>query len=243
MTDQVDTETTNIFENEAVDNKAATDKVQEKTPDLDSIFKDKLEAIKGVNGEQKYKDVMTALDALKHTQDHVKTLEDENKALRESKTQSDTIEEALKRLSAKDTPTEKTNSEEIDAEKIKSLTAETIKELDAAKKRETNKDEVSKALIAKYGSSEKAKEVYLDKAKELGVSVDMLKSLAETSPKAVMAYFGSSTSDSTFSKESTINTQSLNNGKNEEIDYISLYTKAGNTSLDKWKEAGNTLGN
>lgn len=247
MTDQVTNEQDNsIFDDkDNADKSAAPDqsaKTSSNSPDIDAIFKDALDSITDTTGKPKYKDVITALGALKYTQEHIKTLEEENKAFKESKTQTDTVDEALKRMSAKDIPTEKTISEEINAEKIKELAAQTVQELDRGKLKAANKKAVSDALLQKYGDVEKAKQAYKDKASELGINVDMLMSIAETSPKAVLAYFGTTATNTSFSKESRVNTESLSrNTTDKEVDYSKIYTSSNSPALAKWQEVTKTL--
>lgn len=241
MTDQVTENnqeqevTGSIFQNSnAKDQKAASDhEAKSVTPDIDSIFKDKLGAIMDDKGEQKYKDVFTALDALKYTQDHVKTLEEENRRFREEATKNDTLQQALNNISAKDRP-EPTKSEGIDADKLKGMTLETLMEYERTKTEEKNKTEVSDALIKKYGDRSKAEKAYSDKAAELGIDLDTFVTLAAKSPKAVLSYFDTKTTIPNPSSGS-INSAALQGKPSEEIDYMAKYYSSSDNSLAKWR--------
>jgi hypothetical protein len=183
------------------------------TPDYNAIFKDKLAGITNDKGEQKYSDVFTALEALKVTQDHVRTLESENKDLRTNITKSETIEEALNRLTTnRDQNTDKTQGkQEIDVEELRRIAREENLLMTKEQQAIANKNAVSEALIKKYGEKEKAKKAFQDKADTLGISFDFLQDLASTSPKAVLAYFESQSTTNNTNKsfsQGTVNSES-----------------------------------
>ncbi len=248
MTDQVSTEET-IFNKEETtqvnDQKTVppTPGTKIDQPDFNAVFKDQLSGITDDNGEQKYKDVMTALEALKHTQQHVKTLEEENKQFRTAKTQQETLDTALQNISAKKEP-ETTKSEAIDAEQLKGMTLETLMEYEKSKAQEANKQTVSDSLVRQYGDIAKAKQAYSDKANELGINVETLVELAGQSPKAALAYFNSTSESVPSSTKGSINTQALTDtGKKDEVDYTARYFNTRSPSVDKWREAGGNLTN
>ncbi len=210
-------------------------------PDFNAVFKDQLTSITDDKGEQKYKDVMTALEALKHTQQHVKTLEEENQQFRQAKTQQETLDTALQNISAKKEP-ETTKSEAIDAEQLKGMTLETLREYEQGKAQEANKQTVSDALVKQYGDMNKAKQAYEEKATELGISVETLVELAGQSPKAALAYFSSTPTNIPTSTKGSINTQALSDtSPKESVDYTARYFNTRSPSVDKWREAGSGL--
>lgn len=252
MTDQVANEETKVEQNESIfenkateanDQKATSDqevKAKLDQVDIDSIFNDKLKTITDEKGEQKYKDVFTAIEALKHSQNYIKTLEEENRSYRETKVEQDTFAEALNNISAKKEP-ETTKSEGIDAEKLKGMTLETLMEYEKSKQEEANKKAVSDALLNKFGDSEKAKKAYSDKANDLGIDLETFVALAAKSPKAVLSYFDAKESTPSPSKGS-INTQALGSQKKEEhVDFRSRYFNNSDPSVSKWKSAGEVL--
>lgn len=180
--------------------------------DYNAIFNDKLSGITNEKGEPKYSDVMTALEALKYTQDHIKTLETENKTLRESKIKAETMEEALERLSKTtntDQSTDKTEGKkEIDVEELaRRIVREESEAMSKRSQSTANKAAVSEALVKKFGDSDKASKAFEEKAKGLGVTKDFLISMAETSPKAVLAYFDTVPATVTKNLEGSVSTE------------------------------------
>lgn len=251
MTDQVVeeeqkvVEDSNIFEEAKPnqENTEATSDQEVKTDpiDVNELFKDKLAAITNEDGVPKYRDLSQQLEAHAHAEKHIKTLEQELKELREKMQEQETMQEALNNISAKKEP-EATKSEGIDAESLKGMTLEAIKEYERSKVVEANKKSVSDSLIQKFGDKEKAKKAYVDKAEELGISVDTLVELAAQSPKAVLSYFGaSSSSPNPSSIKGSINTQSLKEQPKDTTDYTARYFKTPNPSISKWREAGEGL--
>lgn len=213
---------------------------EEKAPDLEAVFNERLKNIVDDKGEQKYKDVFTALEALNHSQRYIKTLEDENKQYKETRVEQDTLEQALQNISAKDNRPEPTKSEGLNAEQIKQMVSSTLMEEKTKETKNINKNHVSEALVQKFGDVEKAKKAYSDKAAELGVDVDMLADLASVSPKAVLAYFD--TPKETFStSRGSINPQALGTKPQETVDYAARFYKSSDPSISKWKEAGEGL--
>lgn len=242
MTDQVENKE-DIFTPEpkkevASDQEAKT--VEHKAPDIDSIFRDKLSAIVDDKGEQKYRDPFTALEALKHSQEYIKTLEEENRIYREKKTQEDTLEEAFNRMSAKQEP-EPTKSEGFDADKVKGMTFEAIQEYERRKQEDANKKAVSDALLQKFGDKEKAIEAYNKKAEELGIDTDTLIALSKKSPKAVLSYFNVEQKAQPNPSRGTVNTSAIKPDQSEDIDYTSRYFKSSSPETSKWRAAGESL--
>lgn len=185
---------------------------KESKVDYNAIFNDKLAGITNEKGEQKYSDVMTALEALKFTQEHIRTLENENKSLRENKIKAETIEEALSRLNkTTDTnqSTDKTEGKkEIDVEELaRRIVREESEAMSKKAQAESNKASVSQALVKKFGDSEKASKAFEEKAKGLGVTKEFLTSMAETSPKAVLAYFDTVPATVNKNLESSVSTE------------------------------------
>lgn len=211
--------------------------------DLDAMFKDHLSSITDDNGQPKYRDVFTALEALKHTQAHVKTLQEENKTFRESQTQATTMEEALRRLSANKEQNDSTKSPELDAEKLKGMTLETLRQYEAEKSARANEQAVSDALVKKFGDAEKAKAAYATKADELGIDADTLRSLAQRSPKAVLSYFDVK-EQRAFDKnlEGSVNTDAFNKTqRTTEAPRNIMYGASSQDVLSAWKAAGQSV--
>ena len=249
MTDQSTEQTNkNIFEEQKVDDQKTTSDQEVKTstentaPDLEAIFGEKLSTIVDDEGEQKYKDVFTALEALNHSQQYIKTLEKENKTFRDNKMETDTLQQAFENISAKNNQPEPTKSEGINAEQLKQMISETLMETKTKELKDSNKKQVSDVLVKQYGDAEKAKQAYVSKAEELGIDVNTLVDLAASSPKAALSFF--ETSESSYSKTTgSVNTEALRPSQGKPVDYASRYFNSSDGSVHKWKEAAEGLNN
>lgn len=210
MTDNVDNSDKGVFTD--VPNTESPDKGV-KTGDSDTAFADQLADIKNAQGAPKYGNVSDALMALKTTQEHIKTLETENAEYRTNATSATQIQEMIEGLknSSTNSDNEQTSQEPLDATMIKDTTLNTIKEYELQRTLKENRMSVGTSLSNKFGTT-KAQEVYRDKARELGLTVADLDSLAAKSPHAVLAYFGSTTqgpSTQNVNNASSVNTSAF----------------------------------
>lgn len=141
---------------------------------------------------KKYASVEKALEALPHAQEHISRLEVELAELRKANEGSRSAEEVLRAIQELKEKPQTPAGAALSADDITNLVAplldKTLAARDAQAKAASNAAEVTKALSTKYG--EKAEEQYKAKAAELGISVKRLNELASESPKAVLAYFG-----------------------------------------------------
>jgi hypothetical protein len=208
---------------------------------VNEIFTDTLSQITNEQGEPKYSDVFTALNALKHTQDHVKTLEEENAKFRTESTKAATMDEVLQQLSANRAQPEATPQEGLDANSVKDVTLNTLRQYEAEKAAKANQSSVAETLTKKFG--EKAEEMYAKKAQELGLPLNLLDNLAATSPAAVLQYFdvkekGSHLNPSTGS----VNTEALGNLNPPKLAKKNIMFGASSSDiLNAWKSAGQGL--
>lgn len=240
MTDQVDKQ--NIFDKEeetvttpAETSTAASDQTA-KDDDFEKILTEKLSLIVDDKGEQKYRDPIVALDALQQSQQFIKTLQEENRTYRETLTQKETMEQARQNISATKEP-ETTKSEGIDAEKLREVTLDSIRQYEAEKMIKANIQSVSDKLIETFGDAEKAKAAYSEKAKQLGMTTDKLMDLAATSPKAVLEYFKvTETPNKPKASQGTINTQTLTGQSMESVDITARYFSSSDPAISKWRE-------
>jgi hypothetical protein len=183
-----------------------------KTPQVnaDELFSEHLSSIVNENGDQKYTNVATALAALKHSQEYVKTLEDENNNYRQEGVKAKTMDEVLQQMkTTKEEQTVPTSTTELDVEKVRNMTFETIQQYEAQKQSEANQAAVTAALTEKFKDSDKAGEAFHAKAAELGLTSQMLADISATSPKAVLEYFEISRESSPKIIEGSVNTDAL----------------------------------
>ncbi len=161
-------------------------------------FADKLKTIVNDQGEPKYKDTQSALDALKASQDHIKRLEDEAKARQSEisnavaeKARADALEEIVQRFSNSPPPSKvETPTKEVDETAIVKTLETLLAQRDAKTVAQSNVQAVTSALVAKFGDEEKTKAAVAAKAAELGLTPQRLGALSSENPKAVLAWFG-----------------------------------------------------
>lgn len=247
-TDQDDSSTFSKEQTTTVEKTTTTDPDQGSRtpqPNIDEVFKDQLSTITNESGEQKYGDVTTALAALKHTQTHIQTLEQENSQFREESVKAKTMDEVLSQLNTTNNSTqaESTNSSEaLDVEKLRDVTLETIKNYEAGKSAVANQQEVVSRLTDIYQDRGKAEEAFVAKAQDLGITVAMLDDLAAKSPKAVLEYFqtGSKTTTSKF-VEGTVNPDALQSTTQPNPAKKNIMYGASTADIvEAWRAAGQT---
>lgn len=162
-----------------------------------SPFDDKLKEIVNDQGQPKYKDVPSALEALKASQEHIKQLERENPIrdaeilrLREEVKQKEALEDIVARLQTnKDAGTQQTPAiTSLSEDTIVKTLESVLDKRDLVKVAQANVDSVTNTLTAKYG--EKTKEVVATKAAELGMTPKQLGELSSNNPKLVLSLFG-----------------------------------------------------
>ena len=150
---------------------------------------DLLSGITREDGTQKYGSVEDALKALVASQQHISTLEAENKSIKEQVAKIDQIEETLNRLNSgvpKDQgqPPTKQDTGTLDLAKIQELVAAQFKEYTQNTQKQRNQDSFEDNLRKTYGDDFKNK--VSEKASQLGISYDFLRDLAGTSAHAAL---------------------------------------------------------
>lgn len=159
-----------------------------------------LASIKREDGSQMFDSVEKALESLAHAQKIIPELKNTLKAKEEEATElktqlekAATVEDVLSRInnSPKDT-NDNSGVEKVKNEDIGELVKQELNKAREAERILSNREQVNSALIAKFGDADKAKLALDSKAKELGVGVEFLASMADKSPKALLAYFNSS---------------------------------------------------
>lgn len=181
MTDIFNQEETNSENN----NNAAAD-----------LIVNKLMEIKREDGTPKYASLDAALDALKHSQDYIPRLEQENESLREKTKEVETLQETIKRLNGNNddgkpnsqTKDEGGRSAEAAEELVKKLLDQKFNERDQINTAKKNILKVQDVLVKKFG--DKAQEQLVAKAASLNTTLDKLKMLSAESPDLVIGLFG-----------------------------------------------------
>jgi len=210
-------------------------------PDLNAVFADQLKRITDDNGEQKYSDMPTALDALYHSQQYIKTLEKEAKDKETLMTQQTTIEEAIQKLSATKEAPVTTPTDTLAAEDIERIALNAFRRRDEEAKKETNLAAVNKALLGKFGEADKASLAFQEKATTLGLSFDDLVGLAAKSPSAVLEFFGSTGTTASNPTRGTINPSTSFTTQEAPVNFESAFMGGESPDMAAWRSAGKDL--
>lgn len=165
-------------------------KVQDPAPVVNTEPKfDIPDTVKEFIGEgKKYASIEAALASIPHAQSHIATLEGEMGELREDLIKRKTAEEILAEINKK--PTEEQTIPQFDPSQLDALIENKMAAKEQQVVRQANVSTVVDKFAEVYGDKAKAEEVYINKAKELGLSIDYLNNLAATSPKAVFELYG-----------------------------------------------------
>ena len=145
-----------------------------------------LSEIVGDDGQQKYKDVTTALNALKHSQEYIKQMKAQLDEATQKASQAVTMEQVL---AAVNKPAE---APVAPTAPPAGLTAEDVvrilQEKEQAERYKANAAKVAQRFKELHG--EKAEEAFYGKAAEMGLTRESINQLAATSPDAVFSMFG-----------------------------------------------------
>lgn len=165
------------------------------------LFAHQLMNIRNERGEPKYDSIEKALDALKHSQEYIPQLKSdaekwkaEYERVQAELAQRASIEDTIAKFTTQRTPEAPSTTIEapkaLDEKAVQEMLQRALTEQEKAKLAQSNISAVTNTLTQKFG--DKAKEVLNTKAAELGLSMDIVKGLAETSPTAVLAWFNTS---------------------------------------------------
>jgi TolA-binding protein len=173
-----------------------------------SLFADKLQGIVTPDGRQKYADIETALDSIPHAQNKIEELNSQIRQMQEELQKRSGMEEMLKQLqSSQPAPEQPSASRGLDEDAVAGILQNQLAQMEQAKAMEANAAKVRDSLSDKYG--EKAQEVFVNKAKELGVDPEYFGELAHTHPQLVLSHFGEAAKPSGQPVESSLNTMGI----------------------------------
>lgn len=157
-------------------------------------FADLLGSIKNEQGQPKYNNPVDALNALKHSQEFIPQLKQENASLRSEIEQLRAqveklkgVEEVVERLTSQQNNTA-TPGKVLDENAIADLVQRTLSKREVEAIQKANVTSVVQTLQSQFG--QEAEKAFYGKAQELGMSVQQMNSLAATSPQAVLQLFG-----------------------------------------------------
>lgn len=148
------------------------------------------EGLDGIVGEgKKYATVQDALRSIPHAQAHIAKLESEARAKDEAIAKARALEEVYEALTSnRQASADLLPQAGFDAATLDVVLEQKLKEREASQKRIENIKTVEAAIKGKYG--DKAQDVVVEKAKELGVSTKFIEDIVAYSPKAGLELFG-----------------------------------------------------
>lgn len=214
---------------------------QSQTVDTSTLFADQLSGIRDDDGRQKYADVNTALSSIPHAQNHIKSLETQLTQMQEELNKRQGMEQVMERIQA----TQETNTEQpsvsLDEAQLEAVLERQLNQREQTKAAQTNELKFSNTLREKFGN--KAREVLDAKASELGISTEFMQSLAQTSPKAALAYFDEVSTTGPQPTVPSNNAQALTTppAPNELSNAKAKLFGTANPNIDKWRKAGSNI--
>lgn len=225
----------NIFDNQ-------TPGDQEPVVNQAPQFQIPTEAAELVGAGKKYQSVEDALKSVPHAQKHIQTLETELANVKEELSKRATAEELLQEVRSGLTREPQTQTVDFDPNKISQIVEQTIENKEKLRVAKTNASSVVSKFTEKFG--EKAEEAYLTIAKESGLTVQQLNSLAASSPGAVLKLAGLGTTQTApvSTPQGTVNTQSVGNTQSN-ANLTSRVPKGATTRdmVSAWKVAGEKI--
>lgn len=159
---------------------------------------DLLAGITDESGRQKYKSVDQALEALAHSQNHIQTLEQENRQNKErleqlqaEKERIDNLERTIEELTtrtSKDNQSQETpQSDSLNEDVVADLVSREIQKRETVATAKKNVEQVQASLNEKFG--DRAAEIVREKAKKLGTTTEKIGELASENPQLVLSLF------------------------------------------------------
>lgn len=154
-----------------------------------------LGAIRNERGEQKYRTVQDALNALKHSQEYIPELsqkltqqEQELKAAREAAAKVAELERVVQALTQEKPQPDTPSQQGLTEDQVAELVTRTLSKRQQEELAKKNISSVAETVKQVFG--EKAEEVFYSKAQEMGMSKEQFNTLAATTPKAVLKLLG-----------------------------------------------------
>ena len=199
-------------------------------------FSPLLDSIKGDDGQPKYRDVPTALNALQHSQEYIKQLKQQLEEATQKASQAVTMEQVLATLNKeKDAPQTPSVAPGVTPEDVLRI----MQEAEVKKAHRANTEAVAKKFKELHG--EKAEETFYNKAAEMGLTKQAINNLAATSPNAVFSMFGIKDSRTPApSLPSGVNTSSMQESTPQSRTPVMGF-KTDRELLEYWKNLKNEV--
>lgn len=195
-----------------------------------NIWDDKLKTITNGDGEQKYKTVEDALEALQHSQNFIEQLKSESQdkdgklaELTAELGKRESVEDVINKLLSKnqepappqaDPP--KNEGSSLDEKKVEELVKQALNTQNQESVAQNNVNTVSQKLSEKFG--DKAAAVVAERAKQMGTTPQALQELSKAQPGMVLALFEDTAPIDRTPTTPTTNTPKGNNKQMELFD-------------------------
>lgn len=211
-------------------------------------FADLLGSIKNERGEPKYKDVQTALEALKHSQEFIPQLKQDKEAteaklaaLAAEVERLKNIEQSVEKLTQQNSQQQQTPAAGISAEQVATMVNQTLTQREREVIQKANLTSVVSAVQQAFGAD--AEKTFYSKASELGMSVEEVNILAAKSPAVVLKLFGldqKKTVQQSSSSSGSVNTAAMQPNENTYIGRNNTTITVGATTQDLMQEQQNS---
>jgi hypothetical protein len=191
-----ETEQAALVQEETIPQEQEQQEVKPEAPE--SVFANQLAEIRNEKGEPKYRDLPTAIEALKHSQDYIPQLksqlqqfEEDNKRLQDELNKRATVEDTIQRLQSSKANESGDPARQLSQEDILSVVEQYMPQYmlqrDTAQKAQTNAQQVEQSLRQAYG--DQVTDVVRKKATDLGITPEKLGEMAKESPQLVLSLF------------------------------------------------------
>lgn len=207
-----------------------------------------LGAIRNERGEQKYRTVQDALNALKHSQEYIPELssrltqqEQQLKEAREAANKVAELERVVQALTQEKTQPETPSNPGLSEDQVAELVTRTLTKRQQEEIAKKNLSSVADTVKQAFG--DKAEEMFYSKAQEMGMSKEQFNSLAASTPKAVLKLLGledkQQQAPSFVPSSSSVNSAGFEPNKQTFIGRNSKPTLVGATYADLREENNN----
>lgn len=172
-------------------------------------YADLLGGIQTADGRPKYASVEDAISSIPHAQKHISTLEQELADMRAKLDEAARERQELIQGSRLEPQEQVQEAPQFGEDQVVGLVDRVLSQREQKQVQQKNVSTVVDALTGKFGSQEAADKAYRAKADEMGISLDMMNSLAMSSPNAVLTYFGTTGTSAPSKTQGSVNTSSI----------------------------------
>ena len=223
----------------------ASNQQEEKVAEASSTqdpYADLLQTITADDGRPKYSSVQDAISSIPHAQKHIKTLEQELAEMRAKMEQVAKEKEELITGGRLETQEVQQEAAPIAEDQVVGLVDKVLSQREQQQVQQKNVSTVVESLTGKFGSQEAADKAYRAKAAEMGISLDMMNSLAMHSPNAVLAYFGTTGASAPSKTEGSLNTAAMSQSPSQPKGKNPLLTGNMSDMQGEWSRIKKELG-